>query len=571
MFGTREFYSKTVSADVLIIGAGLAGLLTALKLAESGASIVLACKSGLIESNTNYAQGGVAATLRLPNSDSNNDSPARHIEDTIRSGAGLVLEDAASDIINGGEGLIAELVRFGVEFDRDQNGHLALALEGGHRRARVVHNHDTTGLSIISALVNSLRYEIESSSAHPNILLLENSFCLSLINYEQVCLGAYIESEGERLRVLCQHTILATGGLGQVFSRTSNPAIATGDGIALAYRAGVDLIDLEFIQFHPTALDLPGAPAFLLSEAMRGAGAILLDRQGQRFMPRFHAEAELATRDIVARAIHSVMESQGGSPVYLDLRPIGRARLEERFPGIVSACRSWGVDPLVEPVPVSPAAHYSMGGIMADVSGRTSVERLYAIGECASTGLHGANRLASNSLLEAGVMAIKVSELLARQKRYGLKAIADKGPISKSYAPLAMPGAPDILKQMMYRHVGLVRDGNCLRATLHYLRESCHPAFPIDRTVIEQANLGLVSELITRSALMREESRGGHYRADYQNTNDQNFQKRLRVSAHGCTWLPLQEGTTAQLGQSKQVHHNNLAYPAAPVSNLNQR
>jgi len=570
MSSTREFYSKTVSADVLIVGAGLAGLLAALKLAESGASIVLACKAGLSESNTNYAQGGVAASLRLPNSGSNNDSPAHHLEDTIRAGAGLGCEEAATAIINGGEQLITELLRFGVTFDRDRNGNLALALEGGHRRARVVHNHDTTGLSITSALINALRSKIESARAQPNILVLENSFCLSLINYEQVCLGAFVESEGERLRILSQHTILATGGLGQVFSRTSNPAIATGDGIALAYRAGVDLIDLEFIQFHPTALDLAGAPAFLLSEAVRGAGAILLDATGERFMPRFHDDAELATRDIVARAIHSVMESQGGRPVYLDLRPIGAAGLKERFPNIASACKAWGVDPLNHPVPVSPAAHYSMGGIMTDVNGRTSIERLYAIGECASTGLHGANRLASNSLLEAGVMAIKVSELLNRQKFFELKAVADKGLINKSYAPLAMPGAPDILKQMMYRHVGLVRDGNCLRATLNYLRESSHPAFPTNRTVIEQANLGLISELIARSAMMREESRGGHYRLDHPNTDDRVFRKRLRVSAHGADWLPMRESISEEFPAAAYLNQT-VGYPGAPVYNLNQR
>jgi L-aspartate oxidase len=570
MLSTRESYSKTVSADVLIIGAGLAGLLTALKLAESGASVVMACKSSLSESNTNYAQGGVAAALKLPNAGLNDDSAARHLEDTIRSGAGLVCQDAAGAIINGGERLIAELLRFGVAFDRDKNGNLSLALEGGHRSPRVVHNHDTTGLSITSALIAALRNKIESTRDNPHILVLENAYCLSLINYEQVCLGAYIETNGERLRILSQHTILATGGLGQVFSRTTNPTVATGDGIALAYRAGVDLIDLEYVQFHPTALDLPGAPAFLLSEAVRGAGATLLDAEGNRFMPRFHSDAELATRDVVARAIHSVMESQGGRPVYLDLRPIGTADLEERFPNIVHACKSWGVDPLIDPVPVSPAAHYSMGGIMADANGRTSMERLYAIGECASTGLHGANRLASNSLLEAGVMAVNVSDRISNEKFFELKAVADKGPINKSYSPLAMPGAPDILKQMMYRHVGLIRNGNCLRATLNYLRESSHPAFPSDRTVIERANLGLISQLIARSALMREESRGGHYREDYPSSDDHLFKKRLRVSAHGTDWLPMDDTVTEELGQVVYVNQN-VGFPAASTYNLHQR
>jgi len=566
MFGTREFYSKTVSADVLIVGSGIAGLIAALKLAESGASVVLASKSQLKESNTHYAQGGIAAALSLPYDD---DSTESHFQDTIISGAGIVDKASARNIIEGGPQLIAELERYGVAFDRDINGNPELALEGGHHHARVLHTHDTTGASITAALIKSLRERVEGTRANPSILILENSFCLSLINYEQVCLGAYIESGGERLRVLSQHTILATGGLGQVFSRTSNPSVATGDGVALAYRAGAELIDLEFVQFHPTALDLAHAPAFLLSEAVRGAGAFLLDEKGKRFMTEFHPDAELATRDVVSRAIHSVMQLQGGRPVYLDLRPIGQTQLQRRFPNIIAACRSWGVDPLIKPVPTSPAAHYSMGGVATDVNGRTSVERLYAIGECASSGLHGANRLASNSLLEAGVMAINLSKLLAGERCFGLKAVADKGLINKTFAPLAMPDAPDILRQMMYKHVGLVRSGKFLRATLNYLRESAHPVFPTDRSIVEQANLGLVSELITRCALMREESRGGHFREDYACANDDVFRKRLSLSAHGANWLPMHDETPlCQPDAAVPSSPQPLEYTPGPFNSL---
>jgi L-aspartate oxidase len=552
MLGNKDFYSRTISVDVLVIGAGLAGLLSALRLVEAGASVVVACKSGLNESNTRYAQGGLAASLNVAATSSLMDSTRMHLEDTLRAGAGLAVENSARSIIEAGQSLFDELSRYGVTFDHDSYGNLSLALEGGHHRARVLHNRDATGASITSVLTNVLRNKAGKATLANDapLRILEHAYCLSLINYEQVCLGAYIETGNEIVRVLSQHTILATGGLGQVYARTTNPTIATGDGIALAYRAGADLVDLEFIQFHPTVLAADGVPPFLLTEAMRGAGATLLDAAGNRFMPRFHLDAELATRDIVARAIHSVMQEQGGRPVYLDLRPIGTSLLQERFPNVMHACQEFGLDPWSNPLPVSPAAHYSMGGILADVCGRTSVERLYAIGECASTGLHGANRLASNSLLEAGVMALQVSDLLKNERFRWLRTNEERGFLNKSYSPVALPDAPEILKQMMYRHVGLVRNGKLLRATLNYLREGSHPAFPTNQQIVEQSNLGLVSELITRAALMREESRGGHFRDDYPLTNDALFQKRQCLSAHDHNWLSLDAFPIASLSPS---------------------
>jgi L-aspartate oxidase len=530
----NSYYSKTLSADVLIVGSGIAGLLNALLLLKEGASVVLVCKGELLDSNTAYAQGGVAASISQAHRFSFGDSAQIHLDDTVRSGAGLVDVEAARILINSGERLIDTLGDYGVNFDCAEPGRFAMALEGGHRFARVLHTHDATGASIAKALTKAL---LEEKAKDNKITILPESFCLNLINYEQVCLGAYIETPNETIRILAQHTILATGGLGQIFARTTNPYVATGDGIALAYRAGADLADLEFIQFHPTALDLEGAPPYLISEAVRGAGAILRDCHGEAFMKRFHPDGELATRDIVARAIHTVISEQKGRPVFLDLTGISKKEIQEHFPTILYTCGSYGLDLLKEPIPVSPAAHYSMGGIHADVVGRTSIERLYAIGECAATGLHGANRLASNSLLEAGVMALNLSDYLRTACFRSVTTSHDNAREPSALAPIAVPRDLAALKQTMYEKVGLLRSGPLLNEALRFLREQSGPGIPTDRAVVERANMAIVSELVCRSALLRKESRGSHFRNDYQALDDRAFGKRLCVSAHGFKWI----------------------------------
>jgi len=531
----NSYYSKTLSADVLIVGSGIAGLLNALLLLNQGASVVLVCKGTLLDSNTAYAQGGVAASISQAHRFSFGDSAQIHLDDTVRSGAGLVDVEAARTLINSGERLIDTLGDYGVNFDCIEPGRFAMALEGGHRFARVLHTHDATGASIAKALTKALLEEQVAKGS--KITILSESFCLNLINYEQVCLGAYVETPRETIRILAQHTILATGGLGQIFARTTNPFVATGDGIALAYRAGADLADLEFIQFHPTALDLPGAPPYLISEAVRGAGAILKDCRGEAFMKRFHPDGELATRDIVARAIHTVISEQNGRPVYLDLTGIGKQEIETHFPTILHTCKTYGLDLLKEPVPISPAAHYSMGGILADAIGRTSIERLYAIGECAATGLHGANRLASNSLLEAGAMALNLSDYLRTARFLSLTLSHDNTKEPSALAPIAVPRDLTALRQTMYEKVGLVRSGRLLNEALRFLREESGPGIPTDRAVVERANMAIVCELVCRSALLREESRGSHFRLDYPVINDRAFGARLCLSAHGIKWI----------------------------------
>lgn len=575
-------HPRTIETDVLVLGSGLAGLLAALELSRSGLRVVLACKGALSESNSSYAQGGVAAVLA-----DSLDHPDAHLEDTVISGAGLCDKGVAREIIEAGAALIHKLVELGVEFDRKACGSLAATREGGHSRARVVHRKDTTGRAITSALIDKLK---EKAALGKTLTILEHAFASELLVKDGTVYGATLlnctdHASAEKAaidqagadkaavdkiteaattfttKVIAAYTVLATGGIGQIFERTTNPLVATGDGIALAYRAGALLRDMEFVQFHPTALCLPGAPAFLISEAVRGEGAVLLDSKGHRFMPRFHKDAELATRDIVARAIHSIMIEQDLSAVGLDMRPIGK-HLEERFPAIVAFCKSHGIDPAREPVPICPAAHYFMGGIVAEVSGRTTVERLYAIGECASTGLHGANRLASNSLLEAGVSGSAVAADITKNFKALSPAEIDTQDFDADCEPknLAVPSDIAAVKTNMYRFAGLVRTGTGLKkllarlhkeqagALMHHENTKGHPQTAKE---YEAANMLLVADLIATAALNRCESRGGHCRGDHPDSRE-SFRRHQVVSRAGWNWQDvkgIQHGNTTGTGE----------------------
>lgn len=518
--------ANEMSADVLILGSGLAGLMLALKLAEAGASVIVASKGGLSDSNTSQAQGGVAAVLP----DSTSDSFESHLADTVKAGAGLVDEMVARRIIKEGPSLIRQLRELGVRFAVSLSGALELAREGGHAQARVLHSKDATGRAITEALLARL-------NRCPNVLALKNTTAVELLFGFDRCLGALVLFQGKPTAVWAGRVVLATGGAGRVFARTTNPEVATGDGLALAYRAGARLADLEFVQFHPTALYKPGCPAFLVSEAVRGAGAVLVDARGQRFAHRFHPEGELATRDVVARAMVAVMDEQKIPCVWLDLRPIGSLALERRFPNIVERCRQYGIDPVREPVPVSPAAHYFMGGVWTDEYGRTTLPGLYAIGECASTGLHGANRLASNSLLEAGVMAMRLAgHLASAEPDTAVRTCALSSP-----APLAIPSDLSEFHQMMFREAGLSRNEIGLRRLLDSLEVFSVRVLPQTRSVVEASSMLLVGQLIARSALERRESRGAHFRSDYPHVNDQAYGKRLCRQRDSLSWLPVSE------------------------------
>jgi L-aspartate oxidase len=538
--------TPVIDADILIVGSGLAGLLLALQVQSPDRRVVLVCKGALADSNSSMAQGGVAAVTGA----NPFDSPDIHLKDTLKSGGGLTDGEAARGIIFGGQRLIDELNRLGVAFDKNPGGRHDLALEGGHKQARVLHSKDTTGRSITAALSDKIRQVAQDAGIHKHLLVLENSYAVDLLTVDGVCNGAKVITGGVETLVRAPHTVLATGGLGQIFERTTNPLVATGDGIAMAYRAGAILADMEFVQFHPTALRKDNAPAFLITEAARGAGATLLDHKGRRFVKRFHHDGELATRDIVSRAIHTVMAEHDLRHVFLDMRPIGAPLINERFPNIVETCAQYGIDILNEPIPVAPAAHYMMGGIKTTVSGQTSVAGLYAIGECACTGLHGANRLASNSLLEAGVMALNLGdELTGGRATVSLRAFAiarspDQQLASELVQKLAedqdqtllMPADLQDFRGQMYRYSGLVRSQSGLNILLRSPAKLVQMNGNLTPEQLSARNIYQVGLLIARAALLRRESRGSHLRADFALTDDANFARHLEVSKECFEW-----------------------------------
>ena len=482
--------------DFLVIGAGVAGLRAAIELAPAGRVLVVA-KESLHESASEYAQGGIAAAL------ADDDEIGLHESDTIYAGDGLCDREAVRALVEDGPAAIEELISWGAEFDRE-GSHLAFGREGAHSRNRILHAQgDSTGREIAGVLYRkaaSLANVEFRSYAAVGDLLMDGPEARGALVYGREA----VEAEP----IYAKAVLLATGGLGQAFGNTTNPAVATGDGVAMAYRAGAEIADIEFVQFHPTALALEGAPRFLLSEAMRGEGATLTNAAGERFMERYHPMAELAPRDVVARAMVAEMKRTGARCVYLDLTTRGEAFARERFPRIYKTCLEYGVDLGHQAAPVAPAAHYAMGGVRTDLDGRSTIARLFAAGEVASTGVHGANRLASNSLLEGVVFG-------ARAGRAMREAVLGAAPAFGRPPESAMPAASAAeIRRLAWENCGIVRNGSDLGAACARLERDAsgtesHPS------TLAARNLRNVVLLIARAALARLESRGAHYRTDY--------------------------------------------------------
>jgi len=535
--------------DAVIIGTGAAGLYTALKLPEHW-NIALVTKENLQVSASQWAQGGIAAVTEP------DDSFLLHEEDTLKAGAGLCALDAVRVLVEEAPARIHELLDLGVAFDRYQ-GRLAVTLEAAHSRPRILHAADATGKELIRAL-------IEEILLRKNLTIFEEALALDLWMVEGAdghkhCQGVHIYTHANQVTkvLVTSVTILATGGFGQLFSNTTNPPVCTGDGQAIAYRAGALLQDLEFIQFHPTALCLEGAPRFLISEAVRGEGAHLLDIQGYRFMKDYHEAGELAPRDVVSRAIFSQLQKTGSEMVWIDFRPLGQAVIERRFPTIQQVCKYFGLDVLTEPIPVAPAAHYTMGGVATDLWGKTSVPGLYAVGEVASTGVHGANRLASNSLLECLVfarrIALSVTAMPKQTENYSPPKLTLLKPLEQAEQDV-IGHIRGILPKLMSKSLGLVRDAEGLRQAqeaiqvwMEELGMDLDMPVPIyadnglTREGLEVWNLLTLAALTIQSALQRTESRGAHFRQDYPQA-DPNWIAHSGISKKGWQKIPLSTG-----------------------------
>ncbi|HET8614092.1 MAG TPA: L-aspartate oxidase [Actinomycetales bacterium] len=521
----------TTSAEVVVVGSGIAGLTAALRLRQRVDRVLLVTKTVLDEGSTRWAQGGIAAALDPA------DSPAEHLQDTLVAGAGVCDVDAVRVLVTEGPERVRELVRLGTQFDRTPDGEIALTREGGHHRDRIAHaGGDATGKEISRALLAAL----EAVRDDPGIEVIEHAMVVDVLQTAdgRVCgVTLHVLGEGQRDGVgaaLARAVVLATGGLGQVYSSTTNPAVATGDGVAAAVRAGARVRDLEFVQFHPTVLWL-GAGATgqqpLISEAVRGEGAFLVDASGDRFMTRVHELADLAPRDVVARAIVDRMQATGSDHVYLDARHLGAAFLERRFPSIVRRCRELGFDPTVELLPVAPAQHYASGGVVTDLRGRSSLAGLSACGEVACSGVHGANRLASNSLLEGLVFANRIADDLSARLADGELPFAD--PDDPGRRPgLLDPAARAQVQAAMTAGAGAVRSAASTSETVRRLADVVALASDVPSAAAwETTNLHQVGTVLTQVAALRQESRGGHVRSDFPARDDG------RWRGHQTVWL----------------------------------
>ena len=517
-----------VRGDFLVIGSGIAGLRAAVSLAEAGDVIVLT-KADPAESNTGYAQGGIAAAMGP------DDSSELHARDTLKAGDGLCDPEAVDVLVHNGARYVHELLEWGANFDRDADGRPALGREGAHSVRRVLHARDATGREIARVLWARV-------AANPRIRVLDGTLGTDLIVRDGVCVGAaYVDQQGAPHAVDARATLLATGGAGQVFRETTNPAIATGDGVAMAFKAGARVTDLEFVQFHPTVMNVAGAPRFLLSEALRGEGAWLVNAAGERFVHRYEPAGDLASRDLVSRAMVREAE-RTGAPVYLTMAHLDPTFVRARFPTIAQACRNAGLDLATDRIPVSPAAHYVMGGVESDLDGRTSLAGLFAAGEVACTGVHGANRLASNSLLEGLVFGARAAEAMARTP--GEPATRHIECVVSLEPPRGdegvVPAASEV-RDLMWKHVGLVRSRRSLEAAMARLSgwwtaiDRRAAAMPEDLEFRRVTSIVTVGLLIARAALRREESRGGHFRTDFPEHDDLHWKRHVsdRLGASG--------------------------------------
>lgn len=508
--------------DFLVIGAGIAGLRAAIELAPAGRVLVLA-KREISDSSTQYAQGGIAAAL------SDEDEISLHLQDTLNAGDGLCNPEAAKVLVEDAPERIEELIAWGTQFDREGTK-LTFGREGAHSRNRILHAHgDSTGREIQRALY-------AKAKTLPEISVREFEFSTDLI-IEDGCVSGVtiIDEHGMHGAIRASAVLLATGGMGQLYVNTTNPPVATGDGVAMAYRAGAEVTDLEFIQFHPTALYLKKAPRFLLSEALRGEGAYLRNMEMMRFMAKYHPMAELAPRDVVARAImHELELSRAKDPVvYLDLTHLDAATIRKRFPRIYATCMQYNIDITSELVPIRPAAHYAMGGVRSDLDGRTTLRCLYAAGEAAGTGVHGANRLASNSLLEGLVFGARAGKKMRDELKAPARRATGLPPAAYSNGPVRAPvdAAISELQELMWKDVGIVRKGSGLKQAIKRLEELGEKlSRPHSRREFEGRNLQIAGTLVARSALAREESRGAHYRTDFPDHNDAKFRKHSVIA-----------------------------------------
>jgi L-aspartate oxidase len=541
-----------METDFIVIGSGVAGLRAGVEIARSGARVVVLTKERTGESNTEYAQGGVAVAL------SETDAAALHVKDTLNAGAGLCDKRAVEILVEDGRRYIQELIEWGAEFDRE-DGHLVFTREAAHSRRRILHaGGDATGHEIVRALIARARRE-------PNLSFLAHAATEELIVEDARCVGVrYLDPLVRAPRELrARAVVLATGGAGQLFLHTTNPPVATGDGMAMAFRAGAELADMEFVQFHPTALNIEGAPRFLLSEAMRGEGGVLRNAQGKRFMARYDKAEELAPRDVVSRSIVAEMERTGTRTVYLDMTALAPDFLRQRFPKIYETCLKYGYDITRDLIPVSPAAHYCMGGVRTDYDGRTTLQGLYAAGEVACTGVHGANRLASNSLLEGLVFGARAGraafvEFANEEISRGAKSNEDlmKSALEAYSGEIAVAVRKRV-RRLMWERVGIIRSRESLERALREFEQIAQA-----KLRAASKNFLTVATLIARAALFREESRGGHFRRDFPRTDDAHWH------VHTVMRSAVGDARDIELSTSAEVAFANAEVEASGKSQL---